>query len=52
MVCSGRTDENVKIVKHLLVATKLSILCSKTTAPEEFRRNLQELAALLLCEAA
>jgi uracil phosphoribosyltransferase len=41
----------IQVVEHPLVATKLSILRSKTTAPDEFRRNLQTLAVLLLCEA-
>ena len=41
----------IQVVEHPLVATKLSILRSKTTAPDEFRRNLQTLAVLLLSEA-
>jgi uracil phosphoribosyltransferase len=40
------------VVDHPLVAAKLSVLRAKATAPNEFRRNLQELSALLLCEAA
>jgi uracil phosphoribosyltransferase len=45
-------NSNVKIVDHPLVAAKLSVLRARTTAPEEFRRNMQELAALLLYETA
>jgi uracil phosphoribosyltransferase len=40
------------ISEHPLVATKLSILRAKTTAPDEFRRNLQELTMLLFAEAS
>jgi len=43
---------SVTVVEHSLVATKLSILRAKTTAPDEFRRNMQELSMLLLGEAA
>ena len=49
---SNVTTPNLKIIEHPLVAAKLSILRAKTTAPEEFRRNMQEIAMLLLCEAA
>ena len=45
-------DLRVEVVQHRLIATKLSILRNKTTALEEFRRNLQELSMLLLGEAA
>jgi uracil phosphoribosyltransferase len=45
------TKPNVKIVDHPLVASKLSVLRAATTGPEEFRRNMQELAMLLLYEA-
>ena len=48
---SARTS-NVKLVDHPLVAARLSILRAKTTMPEEFRRNLQEISILLLAEAA
>ena len=41
----------VTVVDHPLVAAKLSILRDKTTAPDEFRRNLQEISILLLMEA-
>ena len=43
---------SVTVVQHPLVATKLSILRAKTTAPDEFRRNMQESSILLLGEAA
>lgn len=42
----------VKVIEHALVAAKLSILRAKTTLPQEFRRNLQEMSILLLAEAA
>ena len=42
---------NVTVVDHPLVAAKLSILRNKTTLPDEFRRNLQEISILLLIEA-
>jgi uracil phosphoribosyltransferase len=40
------------VVDHPLVATKLAVIRASTTAPDEFRRNVQEVSALLLCEAA
>jgi uracil phosphoribosyltransferase len=43
---------NLTVVEHPLVAMKLSILRAKTTAPDEFRRNMQELSMLLLGEAS
>ena len=42
----------VHLIQHPLLAAKLSILRAKTTMPEEFRRNLQEVSILLLMEAA
>jgi uracil phosphoribosyltransferase len=42
----------VTVVEHPLVQMKLSILRAKTTMPEEFRRNMQEMSILLLMEAA
>ena len=45
-------DARVHVAQHPLIATKLSILRAKTTMPEEFRRNLQEMSILLLGEAA
>jgi len=42
---------NVTQIDHPLAASKLSILRAKTTAPDEFRRNLQELSIILLTEA-
>lgn len=38
-------------IDHPLAASKLSILRAKTTLPDEFRRNLQELSIILLTEA-
>lgn len=43
---------NVSLIEHQLAAAKLSILRAKTTMPEEFRRNMQEVSILLLAEAA
>jgi uracil phosphoribosyltransferase len=51
-VSASRHDSNVKVIEHPLVAAKLSILRAKTTAPDEFRRNLQEIAIVLLGEAS
>ena len=45
-------SRKVVVVNHPLVATKLSVLRAKTTAPEEFRRNLNEISLLLAVEAA
>jgi len=42
----------VIVVDHPLIAAKLSILRAKTTASDEFRRNMQEVSILLLAEAA
>jgi uracil phosphoribosyltransferase len=42
----------VAVVDHPLAAIKLSILRSRKTAVDEFRRNTQELSMLLLMEAA
>lgn len=42
---------NVTQIDHPLAASKLAILRSKTTQPDEFRRNLQELSIVLLAEA-
>jgi uracil phosphoribosyltransferase len=44
--------KEVVVIDHPLAAAKLSILRAKTTGAQEFRRNVQELAILLLCEAA
>jgi uracil phosphoribosyltransferase len=43
---------SVTVTEHPLVATKLSILRAKTTAPDEFRRNLQELTVILFVDAS
>lgn len=40
------------LLEHAVGAAKLSILRKKTTAPDEFRRNLEELSTLLLSEAS
>jgi uracil phosphoribosyltransferase len=47
-----RDSNRVFVIDHPLAATKLSILRAKTTVAEDFRRNVQELATLLLAEAA
>ncbi|HEV8185563.1 MAG TPA: uracil phosphoribosyltransferase [Chthoniobacterales bacterium] len=44
--------ENVVVVEHPLIATKLSTLRSVATGTEKFRRNVQELSILLLAEAS
>jgi uracil phosphoribosyltransferase len=43
---------NLHVVNHPLIATNLSVLRAKTTTPEEFRRNLNELSVLLAVEAS
>jgi uracil phosphoribosyltransferase len=45
-------SRKVIVVNHPLVATKLSVLRSRHTPPEEFRRNLNEISLLLAVEAA
>lgn len=45
-------SQNINVVNHPLVAGNLSALRAKTTAPAEFRRNLNELSALLAVEAS
>jgi len=45
-------DLRVEVAQHRLIATNYRFLRNKTTALEEFRRNLQELSTLLLGEAA
>ncbi|HEY2614099.1 MAG TPA: uracil phosphoribosyltransferase [Chthoniobacterales bacterium] len=42
----------ITIVDHPLVATGLSVLRSKTTTPDLFRRHLQEIAIFLFAEAS
>src|SRR4051812_49192225 len=44
--------KNVIVIEHPLAAAKLSILRNQETSTEEFRRNLHELAVLLLVETA
>lgn len=40
------------VSEHPLIAAKLAVLRAKATAPDEFRRNLQELAGLLFADAS
>jgi uracil phosphoribosyltransferase len=42
----------VRVVDHPLAAASLSILRANTTAPDLFRRHLQEVSVLLFVEAA
>ena len=44
--------EQIRIVDHPLVATGLSVLRARTTAPDVFRRHVQEIAILLFAEAS
>ncbi|MFL6583367.1 MAG: uracil phosphoribosyltransferase [Chthoniobacterales bacterium] len=44
--------KSLTVSDHALVVTKLAILRAKTTAPDEFRRTLQDLTALLFAEAS
>ena len=44
--------ENIQIIDHSLVAAGLSVLRSKTTTAEVFRRHVQEIAILLFAEAS
>ena len=44
--------EQVRVVEHALVTTGLSVLRAKTTAPDVFRRHVQEIAILLFAEAS
>jgi uracil phosphoribosyltransferase len=46
-----RNSNAVIVIEHPLVTAKLSILRARTTMPEEFRRNVQEISMLLLGEA-
>jgi uracil phosphoribosyltransferase len=43
---------NIIVSEHPVVATRLAVLRAKATAPDEFRRALQELSVLLFAEAA
>ena len=47
-----KTNPHVTVVDHPLVVSQLTILRNRATAPEEFRRKIQELSALLLFEAS
>jgi uracil phosphoribosyltransferase len=42
----------ITVVDHPLVAVGLSILRAKTTAPDSFRRHLQEISVFLFSEAS
>ena len=45
-------NPHVTVVDHPLIGSQLTVLRNKTTAPEEFRRKMHELSALLLFEAS
>jgi len=45
-------SDNLVVLEHPLVATKLSLLREAHTGTADFRRNLQELSLLLLAEAS
>jgi uracil phosphoribosyltransferase len=45
-------NPHVTVIDHPLIASQLTILRKKATAPEEFRRKMHELSALLLFEAS
>ncbi len=51
-VSAKRDQARLKVIEHPVIAAKLSILRAKTTAPDEFRRNVQEISILLLCEVS
>jgi uracil phosphoribosyltransferase len=51
-VSHKREQASLTVVEHPLIAAKLSILRAKTTVADEFRRNLQEISILLLCDAS
>ena len=45
-------NSHVTVVDHPLVASALTILRNKATAPDEFRRKMHEVSVLLLFEAS
>jgi uracil phosphoribosyltransferase len=51
-VSKARTAGNVHLLKHSLVAAKMSVLRDKTTATMQFRCALEQIAILLLTEAS
>jgi len=51
-VNKARTAGNVHLLKHSLIAAKMSVLRDKTTATAQFRRALEQIAILLLTEAS
>jgi uracil phosphoribosyltransferase len=52
VVNKARTAGNVHLLKHSLVAAKMSVLRDKTTATVQFRSALEQIAILLLTEAS
>jgi uracil phosphoribosyltransferase len=52
VVNKARTAGNVHLLKHSLVAAKMSVLRDKTTATVQFRGALEQIAILLLTEAS
>ena len=44
--------ERIRVVDHALVATGLSVLRAKATAPDTFRHHVQEIAIVLFVEAS
>jgi uracil phosphoribosyltransferase len=51
-VNKARTAGNVHLLKHSLVAAKMSVLRDKTTATVQFRSALEQIAILLLTEVS
>jgi uracil phosphoribosyltransferase len=52
VVNKARTGGNVHLLKHSLVAAKMSVLRDKTTATVQFRGALEQIGILLLTEAS
>jgi uracil phosphoribosyltransferase len=52
VVNKARPAGNVHLLKHSLVAAKMSVLRDKTTATVQFRGALEQIAILLLTEAS
>ena len=48
----ARIASNLHLLKHSLVAAKMSVLRDKTTGTAQFRRALEQIAILLLTEAS
>ena len=51
-VNKARPADNVHLLKHSLVAAKMSVLRDKTTATVQFRGALEQIAIVLLTEAS